>query len=453
MRLMWERAPKAGPVGFICTVLALPILVGSLLLVPRWLVPEADPVLLTDRPRSEDPPSTDVSPQALPAESLRHQLFDEVRPGQTLSEVFSDLGLDPSTAVTAVETVSEHMDVRRLQVGSTYRAWLTPDARLAAWELPLDEGKLRLERPGGQGEWSARIEPYERRVETRVVEGRLARSLYGALEGAGGPGTLAYAMADVLQWDLDFTRDLRTGDRFQVLFEEVWRDGQRHGLGEILALRYVNAGRTIEAYRFGPDGGYYDGEGRPLRKMFLRSPMRYTRVTSRFSHRRFHPVLKTYRPHYGVDYGAPTGTPVRVTASGVVTFAGRNGGAGNMVKVRHPNGYLSAYLHLSRFGRGVRSGARLSQGDVIGYVGSTGLSTGPHLDYRVQKNGRWIDPLSIESVPAEPIAEEQRPGFEAYRDAARGALDLGLPFEGSDDGETRWAIERGSSASSPIAGR
>lgn len=438
---MRERLGNMGPVGFICVVLGLPIFVGAAILIPEWFEPE--PHLAADASLAKTSAAhlEDIEPVPVEPEIVHIERVEEIRPGQTLSGVFADLGLDAVATAEVVRLVAEHFDVRRLRAGSKYRAWFTPDSELAAWQLPVgDEGKLRLERGEQEAVWTARIVPYTFRKEVRTLEGRVARSLVASLEEAGGSGTLAYRMADVLQWDLDFTRDLRTGDRFQVLFEDVWRDGKPHGVGNVLALRYTNAGRPIEAYRFGDDGGYYDGEGRPLRKMFLRSPMRYTRVTSRFSHRRFHPVLKIYRPHYGVDYGAPTGTPVRVTASGVVTHAGRSGGAGNMVKVRHPNGYLSAYLHLSGYGPGVRSGARVRQGDVIGYVGSTGLSTGPHLDYRVQKNGRWIDPLSIKSVPAEPIPDTLRADFDAYREEVLRTLDLGMPFR-----------DPGSGASSRIA--
>ncbi len=236
-------------------------------------------------------------------------------------------------------------------------------------------------------------------------------------------------MADVLQWDLDFNRDLRLGDRFEVLFERILLDGEFHKVGSILALSYDNGSRTLEAYKFGGKGGHYDGEGRPLRKLFLRSPLRYSRVTSGFSSRRFHPVLKRYRPHYGVDYGAPVGTPVRVTGNGVVRFAGWDSGGGKTVEVRHPNGYLTAYLHLSRFAQGVRPGARVVQGEVIGYVGSTGLSTGPHLDYRMQRNGRWINPQAFKSEPAPPIAPQELSRFEAVRDGYRQALASGEPVD------------------------
>jgi murein DD-endopeptidase MepM/ murein hydrolase activator NlpD len=260
-------------------------------------------------------------------------------------------------------------------------------------------------------------------------------------------------MAEVLQWDLDFNRDLQPADRFEILYEEIFLDGAFESIGEILALRYDNAGRSHEAYRFGEPAGYYDGEGRPLRKLFLRSPLRYSRVTSRFSNRRFHPVLKRYRPHHGVDYGAPTGTPVRATASGTVVSAGWDGGGGRTVKLRHPNGYLTAYLHLSRFASGIRRGRRVSQGDTIGYVGATGLANGPHLDYRVQRSGRWINPLAMKVEPAPPIPAEQRAGFALRRDRLRQALTDGLlEPQPSADGPRVAALDRQTTQAGPAAG-
>ncbi len=206
-------------------------------------------------------------------------------------------------------------------------------------------------------------------------------------------------------------------------------NGDFHRVGSVLALSYGNDDRLLEAYQFGEDAGHYDGDGRPLRKLFLKSPLRYSRVTSGFSSRRFHPVSKSYRPHYGVDYGAPVGTPVRVTGSGVVQSAGWDRGGGKTVKVRHPNGYLTAYLHLSRFAEGVRAGARVGQGEVIGYVGTTGVSTGPHLDYRMQKGGRWINPQAFKSEPAPPIPPDRLQEFETVRNRWRHALTTGEPVE------------------------
>lgn len=396
-------------------------------LIPTWLGPPPEAVAITPTVRHGlaplPPPPTEPLPdvERIPVEHTLER-------GQTLSGVFADLGLEPTEAHQAVRVLGQHLDVRRVRAGEPYLALYDRENDvLEAVEWPLgQEGRVLLERR--EGGWGGDFLPYERRLDTRLVEATLEGSLIGSLLRAGAPESLAYAMSWVLQWDLDFNRDLRHGDTFQVLYEELYLDGLYGGLGEVLALRYVNQGREMEAYRFRGEDSYYDAEGRPLKKMFLRSPLPFSRITSRFNLRRFHPVLKRVRPHYGVDYGAPVGTPVRVTANGVVTFAGWNGGAGRMVKVRHPNEYLSAYLHLSRIAQGIRPGTRVAQGKVVGYVGSTGLSTGPHLDYRVKHRGRWINPLTIKSVPAEPIPSRQMSSFLTWRDHLRDSLETGEPL-------------------------
>ena len=343
-------------------------------------------------------------------------------PGQTLSDVLDEIEVEVDETGNLIEELGRFADLRRIKPRDLYSV-RSEEGRLVWFELVLSgKGAARAERLADGSGWTGSWREFERAVRSHVVAGSLEGSLEGSIARADGDPRLAISMSEVLQWDLDFTRDLRLGDRFRVIYETVYLDGSYESLGEIAALVYENGGRSMEAYRFGGEGRYYDAEGRPLRKMFLRSPMRYSRVTSRFSHRRFHPVLKRYRPHYGVDYGAPTGTPVRSTANGRVVFAGWDGGGGRVVKVRHPNGYLTAYLHLSRFASGVSSGRSVRQGDVIGYVGSTGLSTGPHLDYRVQRGGRWIDPLSLKSEPAEPLPEEQLDDFFSQRDALRRSL-------------------------------
>lgn len=351
----------------------------------------------------------------------------ELRPGETLGGILTGLGLSGLDAHRAAEASSVLVDLRQLRPGARWAAWTDAEDQVDRFELALpDRGELRLDRV--EEGFDASLREYERETRYRTLHGRLDGSLEASIERAGGDPALAYAMAEVLQWDLDFTRDLRTGDEFRLLYEELWVERERRGAGRVLALRYGQEdGRCWEAYEF--DGqGYYDEQGRPLQKMFLRSPMPYSRVTSRFSGRRYHPVLKVFRPHHGVDYGAPAGTPVRVTASGTVTFAGWDGGGGRTVKVRHPNQYLTCYLHLSRFARGVAAGERVRQGDVIGYVGSTGLATGPHLDYRVQLAGRWIDPLSLSSVPAEPLSQARLASFLGVRAGMRESLESGRPY-------------------------
>ncbi len=357
----------------------------------------------------------DVVPREVPLEL-------PLEAGPTVGGVLAELALEPRDARAIVGELSRYADLRRLKPEDGYAVVYRPGStEVAAFDLTLaGRGRARVARVGDA--WSGSWRVFERRSELRVIHGTLRGALETSIERAGGDARLAVLMAEVFQWDLDFNRDLRLDDRFEILYETVFIDGSYNQLGEVFAVRYSNLGKTFEAYRFGDPPAHYDADGRPLRKLFLRSPMRYSRITSRYSNRRFHPVLKTYRAHHGVDYGAPTGTPVRVTASGVVAFAGWDGGGGRTVKVRHPNGYLTAYLHLSRFGNGVQSGRRVSQGDTIGYVGSTGLATGPHLDYRVQKHGRWIDPLSLKSVPAEPIPTEKLTEFMALRDALRASL-------------------------------
>ena len=343
--------------------------------------------------------------------------------GQTLGDLLAGLGLDAMETHRVVVALGGHLDVRKVRPGDVGLAYFTPDRELASLRFEL-AGKGWVELARMESEWSETVHEFQRDVEVRRIEGELDGFLEGAVRRAGGQPQVAYAMSSVLQWDLDFNRDLRTGDRFQLIYEEIYLDGEYAGLGDVLALVYENRGRRFEAYRYGTDG-YYDASGRPLRKMFLRSPLPFTRVTSRFSARRFHPILKIHRPHYGVDYGAPRGTPVRVTASGVVTFAGRSGGAGNMVKVRHTNGYKTSYLHLSGYAKGIRRGARVAQGDVVGYVGATGLATAPHLDYRVQRGDRWLDPLKLKNEPVEPISQRDLPAFLAWRDALTDALETG----------------------------
>lgn len=369
-------------------------------------------------------PAFEAAVAAEPEPAERPDREGALRRGETLGAVLAELGLDGEQTHAAALAAARHLDLRQLRPGARYAAYLEDDGKLDRLDFEIEgKGELSLEREGGA--WTSRWRDCEREVEVSSVRGTLDGGFESSIARAGAAGDLAYKIAEVLQWDLDFSRDLRHGDRFAALYEEVWLDGRRSGLGDVLAVRYEQGGKRLEAYRYGD--GYYDADGRPLEKMFLRSPMPYSRVTSRFSNRRFHPVLGVFRPHHGVDYGAPTGTPVRVTASGTVAFAGWDGGGGKTVKVRHANGYVTGYLHLSRFADGIRSGARVRQGEVIGFVGATGLATGPHLDYRVQRDGTWIDPQSLKSVPAPPLDHTQLADFVQLRDLLRPVLAGTVP--------------------------
>ncbi len=357
-------------------------------------------------------------------------LDHRIRRGDTLSDVLTRAGVPSSELFEVSSRVGEVMDPRKLRAGDTVWSMVRRGEGLIAINIPrADEGVVVAARKNGS--WTSHYRGFTRRRVRRAVSGSLeSGALETSVRRAGGPANLAASVARVLQWDLDFNRDLRAGDRFEILFDDLIVDGRTRGAAEVHAVRYRNGDRWYEAYGFlaEDDGGedasthYYDADGKPVQRQFLRSPLPYSRVTSRFSLSRFHPILKRRMPHYGIDYGAPVGTPVQATASGRVLSAGVRGGGGRTVRLRHANGYMTAYLHLSGYARGIRAGARVSQGQVIGFVGSSGLSTGPHLDYRVQRNGRWINPANLVSEQAPPLADAVLPAFLAERDALRREL-------------------------------
>ena len=431
-----EGSPSFGASGGRRPGTPIQLVIGGLIVIAlslyganRWVEQHADSPLPLFPTLAYDPARDHLaSPEAIPWDRLPVQplpFHHTLHAGETLASVLRALGVDAAEGQAAVAAAAELTDLRKLRAGDSYTVFYERDSVVAVHLSIRDRGRLELAR-AALG-WEGRFVAYERHVEVRAIRGTLTGLLETAIEAAGGDATLAYLMADVLQWDLDFNRDLRLGDTFEVLYERVFLDGDLRDLGRVLAMTYDSADRRLSAYMYGEDGDYYDAEARPLQKMFLRSPMRYSRVTSGFSSRRFHPILKTYRPHFGVDYGAPKGTPVRVTANGVVASAAWDKGGGRVVKVRHANGYLTAYLHLSGFADGIRSGSRVRQGQIVGYVGSTGLATAPHLDYRVRLAARWINPQALTNDPAPPIPEQQLPDFFVWRQALDESLSDGAP--------------------------
>lgn len=446
---------------------ALPVsaaLVVAPLALTSWIEsPAANP--LAPAPSSAVGPVAAAPAPGGVAASLEPDRVRTLRSGDTLGKALRDLGFAGDEAERAASAASLYVNPRQLRPGMRIAAFVSSfsggDGSVASpasntaqptrFELAVaGRGHLSVERGGD--EWLPSWRPYRRELRTRAVHGVLAGSLESSVAAAGANSDLAYAMADVLQWDLDFNRDLQPGDRFDVLFEEVHLEGSYFGIERVLALSYAQSNRKLEVFRFGSAGAFYDAEGRPSEKMFLRAPLPYSRVTSKFSARRFHPVLKIHRPHYGVDYGAPVGTPVRVTAAGTVLHAGWEGGGGKTVKVRHPNGFITCYLHLSGFAAGVRAGSRVRQGELIGYVGATGLASGPHLDYRVQRDGTWIDPQSLKSVPGPPLDALQLADFRTIRDALRPILDgTAEPPTSGADSFLLAAARSGSPGQSPDA--
>jgi murein DD-endopeptidase MepM/ murein hydrolase activator NlpD len=280
----------------------------------------------------------------------------------------------------------------------------------------------------------AALEPIAKTRSVEVVRGRIDRetpSLFAAMDAAGEAIDLSVAMADIFGGEIDFSTELQPGDEFELLVEKQYRpaEGEPHeahptllGYGPILAAEFNNAGRRVRTVRFTPEGGlaeYFDERGVSMRRFFLRSPLKFEPVvTSAFSPSRFHPILREYRAHLGVDYRAPAGAPVVAVADGVVVSAGMNGGAGRLVHLRHANGFESEYLHLSAIA--VRAGVHVRQGELIGRVGSSGLATGPHLDYRMKRNGVFVNPLAVHRSmpPADPVPAPLMAAFIAARDRA-----------------------------------
>ncbi|GEM_PF-315124 len=310
------------------------------------------------------------------------------------------------------EAVKPVYDLGKIRAGRQLRLASLPGGPWKTLEYDIDETRfLVVHNSEDVITAEVKLVPFE--IRPAVVWGVIEDSLIGALEKTGEEDSLALDLVErCFGWDIDFNTDLRRGDSFRVYVEKKYLDGRFTGYRDILAAEFTNDGNVFQAFRFTyPDtkaSDYYDENGGSRRKDFLRSPIKFVtpRITSRFSASRFHPIYKIYRPHYGVDYAARIGTEVQATADGEVTFAGRDGGAGNMVKIRHKNSYETAYLHLRGFGKGVRKGAVLKGGDTVGYVGTSGDSTGPHLDYRIYYHGSPVNPLGHKFEPADPLRKE-----------------------------------------------
>lgn len=356
-----------------------------------------------------------------------------LEPGQTLGGLWGEHGLDPAELPRVTEAGRAVFSWRTLRSEMGYEVRFGSDGRFRELEVELDRDR-RVVVFRTDGGFAARME------ETPTV--RKARSLAGVcVEGspwqsvaeAGEDPTLTVTMAEVLAAQVDFYSDLRAGDCFDLAYTVDERPDGSYRLVALDAVRLETSKKVYEAYRFSADGerfDYYDGEGQSLQRRFLRSPLKFTRISSGFG-ARMHPVLRRVRPHNGVDYAAPVGTPVQAAGQGVVRRAGRNGGYGLQVTIRHGDRYVTSYAHLSRIAGGVRPGAKVSQGQVIGYVGSTGLSTGPHLDYRFMKDGDYVDPLSTNLPTADPLDGEDLVAFELERDRLRDRLGQDERADGS----------------------
>jgi murein DD-endopeptidase MepM/ murein hydrolase activator NlpD len=333
-----------------------------------------------------------------------------VQPGQTMDRIFRQVGLGPGLLHRVVNLDEKTRQLARIRPGDEFAFDLDEDGSFQAMRAEYDEEHWLFIEKNGEG-LTTRVEP--RALDRRVVEagGTISTSLFNAAKAADLSDNMTMRLASIFGWDIDFAMDIRAGDSFALVYEEIWRDDEFLRHGPILAARFINQGETFEAIRFdageGPD--YFAPDGRPMRKAFLRAPLNFTRVTSNFNPRRFHPITRQVRPHNGTDYGAATGTPVWAAGDGRVIRSAYNNANGNYVFIQHGNNVVTRYLHLSR--RDVREGDRVRQGQTIGAVGATGMATGPHLHYEFLVHGTHRNPRTVDLPPAEPLPDSLREEF------------------------------------------
>lgn len=347
---------------------------------------------------------------------------ERIRPGDAIPALLGRLGIDDTAAMSFLRgDQTSQLMFRQLSPGKTVTAWVEQSGALQRLQFPLNgaaDSILVTERSGdGTIKSSIQALPIETRIVMKSAEIRY--SLFGATDAAGIPDGVATKMADIFGGDIDFHRDLRKGDRFAVVYESITHMGKEIRNGRLLAAEFINNGKSYRAAWFaaqGAEGGYYAADGSSLRKAFLRSPLEFSRITSGFTSARFHPVLQQWRAHRGIDYGAPVGTRVRATGNGTVEFAGVKGSYGKAVVLRHQGRYTTLYAHLAGFAPGIRNGAKVSQGDTIGFVGATGLVSGPHLHYEFQINGVHQNPLAVVLPNVPPLAAHQIPAFKRHTD-------------------------------------
>ena len=343
---------------------------------------------------------------------------------QTVSEVLTDQGLSGLLVQQIIDCARPIYNLARVKADNSYNLRFDEQDRFHDFRYTIDSDRyLTVYRDEDQDRLVSVINnfPFETRVEE--ISGVIESSLFETIADMGEKDQLAWDLEDIFSSDIDFLIDIRKGDSFKAIVEKKYLDGELSKYGDVMAASFTNAGKNILGFRFEDENGkpaYYDPEGKALKKSFLKSPLKYTRISSRFSLARRHPITKKVQPHLGVDYAAPVGTPVRAVGSGMVAATGKDGANGRFVRLHHPRGYETMYLHLSRIA--VKGGARVSQGDVIGYVGSSGLSTGPHLDFRIKRNGKALNPLKLIFPPGDPVPPEKFEQFVQIRDSWMGKL-------------------------------
>jgi murein DD-endopeptidase MepM/ murein hydrolase activator NlpD len=383
-------------------------------------------ILLFSSPTCSDS-NTKVQPDPKPeiqfnsfgfySDSLDHQTYSVER-NETLSDILLNLGVSNNNIGNIVSEARKVLNVKKIVAGNVYHSYTSNDSTGTLVYFVYEKSPRQFV----VFDLRDSINVYENEKEVTTKEeyksAVIDQSLYVSLMQSDASPELAIKLSQIFAWQIDFYH-LQKGDNFRVVYEELFVDDKFFAIGHIQVAYFNHNGKDYYAIPFMQDSVYqfFDENGNSLRKAFLKAPLEFGRISSRYSKSRLHPVLKTRRPHLGVDYAAPTGTPIRTTGDGIVVEAGYNSGAGRFVKIRHNSVYTTMYLHMSKYAKGIKKGARVQQGQVIGYVGSTGLATGPHVDYRFFVNGKAVDPLKIELPPSQPINKELKDKFVIQRDS------------------------------------
>lgn len=376
------------------------------------------------RPITDDdlkPEAASPAPQAEAAEAQDAETVAELNVmrgiigrGDTVGGILQ-AWLTPTEISDLDKAAQKVFSLRRIKQGQAYGVQSDSEKNFIGFEYEIDNDSRLLVSRDESGFKAEKLD-IEYAIQLHRVEGEIKSSMFQAMADAGESAALAVQLSNVFAWEINFIRDIRAGDRFSLLVEKRYRDGEFRDYGKLLAASFVNRDDKYEAFLFRDDDDnsqYFTREGQSLRRAFLKAPLSYTRISSGYTNRRLHPVTMDWKAHPAIDYAAPTGTPVKSVGKGTVTFVGYNHAAGNYIKVEHLNNYETMYLHLSAFSKGLKKGSKVTQGQVIGFVGKTGYATGPHLDFRMKKSGAYINPLTALSPRETPVLKKEKESFLA----------------------------------------
>jgi murein DD-endopeptidase MepM/ murein hydrolase activator NlpD len=369
--------------------------------------------------------------------ALQHEpVHGTIERNSTLFDELRDVGVSAFDIDTMTRETRQSFDWRKIRAGQSFDVFMTAAGDLDSLLLytsPQDYVRVRYDDTGDH--FVARVCQVPYKTEYRITHGTIENSIFASLDDQGAETSLATSLDDIFGWTIDFAKDLQRGDEYVMLYEVRTYETGHSVVGDVLAARVVNAGKEYDAVRFTPgDGtvGYYNVDGSSMQKAMRRAPLKFTHITSAFSRRRFHPIEKVYKPHFGTDYGAPIGTPIYATGDGLIVAAHYQTGNGNYVKIRHSRNYETYYLHMAGFAKGIRSGTRVNEGQCIGYVGQTGYATGPHVCYRIMKNGQWVNPKALDLPARDPINAGDIVRFNNVRDAYMSSIAAALT-DGADN--------------------